>query len=271
MSKEKNLFTVGEDEKMTEEIICVAEDDELEKEAAIPVIVSPTPLQLPLDMGQPKGKEEESTDWRTSKHPKHFVIFLLNEIGRLPKPNSARGSKSMLEKALGQYKQLDSYISQALRSDYDDEVDVQKVDEIRKIVDSYKDEVQDALDGINMMTKQRHHMRRRRAEDEGEEGKLVKEATTPQFKGIQVQMSAFERAVVGAIINGAVSGGRNIEELYKEVKEKYDLTNREELAILQIMADFGYPIFKDRLMMGSKNEDSTRKDNFGEWQSQYYA
>lgn len=270
MLKEKSLFTVGEDEKVTEEIICVAENDEIEREAAIPVIVSPAPQQLPLDVGQPEVKKEESEDWRTSKNPKHFVVFLINEIGRLPKPSDARGSKSMLEKALGMYNSLDGHCSRALRSDYDDEIDVKKVDEIRNLIGRYRDEVQDALDGIEMMTKQKRNMRRRRAEDEGE-GELVKEATTPPFKGIQVQMSAFERAVVGAIINGAVSGGRNIEELYKEAKTKYKFSDREELAILQIMADFGYPIFKDRLTIGSKDEDPTREDNLGEWQSQYYA
>lgn len=270
MLKEKNLFTVGEDEKVTEEIICVAENDENDAEMAIPIIVSPRPQQLPLDIGQSEEKEEESTDWRVSKHPKHFVIFLLNEINRLPKPSDARGSKSMLEKALGMYNALDGHCSRALRSDYDDDIDVKRVDEIRNLINRYKDDVQDALDGIDMMTKQKRNMRRRRAEDEGE-NELVKEATTPSFKGIQVQMSAFERAIVGAIINGAVSGGRQIEELYKEAKDKYKLSDREELAILQIISDFGYPIFKDRLTVGSKDEDPTRDKNFGEWSSNYYA
>lgn len=256
MSKEINLFTVSEDEKMTEEIIVVAEDT--------PIVISPEFTQQ-----KEPDKKEESSDWRVSKHPKHFVIFLIGEINRVLKPNTARGSKSLLEKALGQYKQLDSYISQALRSDYDDHIDVSKVDEIRKIVDSYKDQVQDALDGIDMMTKQKRNIRRRKADEEN--GELIKEATTPTFNGLQVQISAFERAIVGAMINGAVSGGRNIEELYKSAKEKYKFSEREELAILQILADFGYPTFKDRLMVGEKNGDPTRTENFGEWQSQYYA
>lgn len=260
MSKEKDLFTVSENENMAEEIICVAEE-ELDQ-AQVPIIVSPMP-----QISDTK-KEKESTNWRESKHPKHFVVFLVNELNRLPKPADARGSKSMLEKALGMYNAIDGHCSKALRSDYDDEIDVKKVDEIRNMISRYRDEVQDALDGIDMMTKQRRQMRRRRAE---EENGIVKEATTPSLQGIQLHVSAFERAIVGAIINGVVSGGRNVEELYKEAKEKYKFTDREELALLQILEDFGYPVFKDRLMVGEKDEDPTRNKNFGEWQSQYYA
>ena len=72
------------------------------------------------------------------------------------------------------------------------------------------------------------------------------------------------------MINGKVSGGRNMEELYAEAKKKYSLNDREELEILAILADFGYPIFKDRLRLGDK-EDPSRDEGFGEWQSQYHA
>ena len=252
VQKEKSLFVVCEDENQTEEIINVGEDD------IRPIIMSPE-----------NSEEPEDTDWRTSKHPKHFVTFLIKEINRIPKPGDVRGNKSALEKLHGQLAQLDSFISQALRKDYDDEVDVSKVDEIRRMVEKHKDEVQDALDGMEMMSKQKRQMRSRRADEE--EGDLVKEATTPHMNGMQTQISAFERAVVGAIINGAISGGRNIEELYASAKEKYKFTPREELALLQILEDFGYAINRDRLRVGDKDGDPTREDNLGEWQSQYFA
>lgn len=250
MVKEQNLFVVSEDENLTEDKFVVAED----------------PRAHSFEIGE-KKEETEDTNWRTSKHPKHFMPFLINEFNRIIKPAQAFGSKSMLEKAFGQYKQLDSYISQALRSDYDDHIDVKKLDEIRKIVDSYKDQVENALAGIEKMTKQKRQMRRR-GEDESED--MVKEAGTPTMNGLQVQMSAFERAIVGAIINGVVSGGKNIEELYNMANKKYKFSEREELALLQILADMGYPVFKDRLMLGEK-VDPTKSDELGEWQANYYA
>lgn len=254
MVKEKNLFTVTEEE-FTEEIIRVAED-EISNDSII--VSSPDEFI---------EEDKENKDWRVSKKPKHFIIFLVNEVNRIPKPSHIRGNKSMLEKALGMYKQLDSYISKALRSDYDDEIDANKVDEIRGLVNRYENEVQMALDG--MMTMERNKKVRRRRADEDQD--LVKEAGTPHFTGLQVQMSAFERAIVGALINGSVSGGHNIEELYKVAKDKYNFTEREELALLQLLSDFGYPVFKDRLTFGTNDTDPTRKENNGEWMSNYYA
>jgi hypothetical protein len=73
------------------------------------------------------------------------------------------------------------------------------------------------------------------------------------------------------MINGVVSGGRNMDELWKEAKEKYEMNSREELEILQIMADMGYPEFRDRLRVGEKDGDPSREKGFGEWASNYYA
>lgn len=242
MTYEKSLFTVDEEMPKNKEMFVIAEE-EMEK--------------------------EKSEDWRVSKEPKHFVIFLVKEMNRIPKPGEGRGNKTLLEKLLGQYKQLDSFISQAVRSDYDDAIDAKNVDEIRKVLNRYIDETQDALDGMYSMERQRRDMRKRRAEEEN--GEIVKEATTPPYHGVQTQMSLFESAIVRALINAVVSGGRQMEELFEEAKKKYDIKPREELAVLQALEDFGYPIFKDRMMVGDKNEDPTRKENFGEWTSQYYA
>lgn len=284
MTNEKGLFTVSEDEKMTEEIISIAED---ELEGASVVLVpgghgmgpghGPGPMGLGprAEMGacpfaeEGEGEEEESDDWRVSKKPKHFLVFLMNEINRLPKPTSVLGNRSKMEKTLGQYKKLDSYISQALHSDYDDEIDVDKVDKVRALLEKARDDVEDALEGLSQMMKQKKKMRHRRADDTHED-ELVREAGVPHFSGFQMLITPFQRAIAGALINGKVSGGRNLEELWKEAKEKYKMDDREELEILQILADMGYPEFRDRLRLGEDN-DPTRTEGFGEWQSQYYA
>jgi hypothetical protein len=276
MTNEKGLFTVSEDEKLTEEIISVAEGEEYTQEAHSPVMLVPGGGAGPGPMAGPgpagscpmaeSKKDEESNDWRVSKKPKHFIVFLTNEMNRLPQPSSILGNRSMMEKALGQYKKLDSYISNAMHSDYDDEIDVEKVDKIRAVLEKARDEVEDALEGLSHMMKQKKKMRRRRADDT-HEGELVREAGVPQF---QLVVTPFQRAIAGALINGKVSGGRNLEELWKEAKEKYKMDDREELEILQVLADMGYPEFRDRLRLGEDN-DPTRTEGFGEWQSQYYA
>ena len=148
------------------------------------------------------------------------------------------------------------------------------------------------LEAHREMGKQRKHIRRRkRASDDiscpkcaaplweeggnriclacGDDG-MVKEAGTPHFEGLQYQISALERALVGMLINATVAGGRDMEELFAKLEKKYKLTDRETLAIRQILSDMGYPVFKDRARIG-EDEDPSNPDEPREWQAQYYA
>jgi hypothetical protein len=126
------------------------------------------------------------------------------------------------------------------------------------------------LEGISELKRNKKKMkRRRRAEEDGEA--MTKEAGVPHFQGFQMLITPFQRAIAGALINGKVSGGRNMEELWVSAKKKYDMNGREELEILQILADMGYPEFKDRLRAGETEDDPSRTEGHGEWQSQYHA
>ena len=40
-------------------------------------------------------------------------------------------------------------------------------------------------------------------------------------------------------------------DTFEALKEKYDISEREELSIMQICMDSGFPIFKDRGTVGS--------------------
>jgi hypothetical protein len=173
-----------------------------------------------------------------------------------------------MERSLGQWKALDGHCSQALRGDYEGTLEVDSLDKTRRFIETTIDALEDALHAMTDMKKSRKNQRRRRGENELDS--LTKEATAPHFNGFQMIITPFQRAIVGSMINGKVSGGRNMEELYAEAKKKYSLNDREELEILAILADFGYPIFKDRLRLGD-NEDPSRDEGFGEWMSSYHA
>lgn len=85
-----------------------------------------------------------------------------------------------------------------------------------------------------------------------------KEAFTPK---LQVVVTPFERAISGIIINSVVAGGKPLEDVFEFLKKKYDLTIREELAIMQVVMDSGFPIFRDRGTISSKKGDE--KDGYG--------
>lgn len=264
MTVEKALFTVSEDDR-TEEIFVVAEDA-VAGGMISPKVPNMVPMNIPQNAQMAKDKKEEDEDWLKTKDPKHFTIFIIKELNRMPKVHSVLGNRSLLEQAIGQLKKLDSHISSALRSDYDNVIDAAKVDEARKGILKNIDDCEDALMAMDQMHRQKRKMRR--AEDE--QNGLMKEAGTAQFQGIQQTITAFEKAIVTALINSVVSGGKNIEHMYEKAKKKYKFTDREELAIMQLLADFGYPVFKDRLTLGEE-VDVSEPEETGEWQANYIA
>jgi hypothetical protein len=96
----------------------------------------------------------------------------------------------------------------------------------------------------------------------GSEG-LEKIANTPK---VNLMVSAFENAIVGSLINGACSGGKNIEDLYHKLETKYKFTDREKLAIPALLASYGYPMILDRVKIEDNNDE-----NDGEMSKTYQA
>jgi hypothetical protein len=251
------------------------------------------PIPIPGE-GDTKLQQQtnDSRSWLQTQEAKDFLPFLMTEFKRIaPGSNSSRG-KSETERALGQMKRLNSYISKALQSDYDGGIDVGQVDKVRQSIEAAVDRLEQVLEAISDLGRQKKRLRRRKASDdslcsecelplwEGESGKIclscdkqdgiVREAATPRFNGLQYQISGFERAIIGTLINGKVSGGRDIEELYGRLKKKYGITDREHLAIIQAMSDMGYPVFLDRARIGEEEYQEDDK-NYGEWQRQYFS
>jgi len=103
-----------------------------------------------------------------------------------------------------------------------------------------------------------------------DEAELRKTAMIPR---IQLVVQPFERAIAGIIVNSVVSGGKPLEEVYDFLKEKYKLTDREELAVMQVVMDYGYPIFKDRGTIGDKaDKDTSNGKKHGiEFIKQYFS
>ncbi len=97
---------------------------------------------------------------------------------------------------------------------------------------------------------------------------LRKTAAHPK---LQLFVTPFERAISGIIINSVVSGGKPLEEVYDFLKEKYELTEREELAVMQIIMDSGFPIFKDRGTFSSKKDKDSGKKHGIEFIKNYFA
>jgi hypothetical protein len=251
-------------------------------------------LLVEEDEADAKDKEPvKPKTWEQDKEHSQFVAYIIDKKNKIPKHSGE--TIPGCERAKSFLKSIDNEISQAMRTDLDGVIDEQQIDAVRKELDSMIDRLDRQINKLKKKTKKAEVEVRMISEGQCEKCKSVapmwhdvinnkvvcmhceaenaedatgleKTAGTPI---INVYVTAFERAVVGTIVNSAVSGGRDIEETYERLKNKYNFTPREELAIQQLVADYGYPVYKDR---GLLNEPADPAAGDGvEWQTNYHA
>jgi hypothetical protein len=150
------------------------------------------------------------------------------------------------EKAIIYLSKLNNEISEAVRLDSGDDLDVVNLEDYRVKIMS---DIVLLKNRLSSLKKKLNESERGRISSASN---MSKTATTPI---LQVIVTPFERAVAGIIVNSVVSGGKPFEDVYEHLKKKYDLSIRDELSIMQILMDGGYHIFKDRGSIGSDPGD----------------
>jgi len=245
----------------------------------------------PLSYEPEQEEEQKAKDWTTDGDHAQFVQYVMDKKKSIPRHTGE--TVPGCERAKAFLKSLDSEISKAMRSDLKGVIDEQQIDGMRK-------EIDDMIERLDKQIKKLRGTKKASLDvklfAEGHCNKcdtespmwqdiandklvcmhceaetlnpetLEKSASTPI---LNVYMSPFERAIVGTMINSKVSAGKNIEETYDRLKNKYNFTPREELAIQQLVSDYGYPIYKDR---GLLNEPSDPAAGDGvDWMTNYHA
>lgn len=288
---------VSEEEMNLEEPLVVSEDaaDDAAMGPVADLVVNEVDVVPGSDMPfLPEQKvEDKPKDWANDGDHGQFVQYLKDKIQKVPRHTGK--TVPGCERALSYLKSLDNEISKAMRSDLDGKIDEAEIDGLRKKISDDCERLEKHIEKLRGTLKKGdvevrmvstgqceqceavtplwHDTANDRmvclhcnADTASGSDEIKKEAGTPI---LNVYLTAFERAIVGTIINSAVSAGNNIEETYHLLKNKYNFTPREELAIQQLIADYGYPIYKDR---GRLNEESDPAAGDGvDWVTNYHA
>jgi len=231
-------------------------------------------------------KVVEEVSWEKSKKPEHFMAWAHEQLQNIPQHSGKTISGS--ERALSFLKDLSNKASQAMKADLYGAIDEMELDTLRKDIQKMIDRLENHIERLQKNASVRFivdgvckacdssapvwtdpatnsHVCLA-CDSKVDTDDLQKTAGTP---AVSVYMTPFERAVVSTIINATVSGGRNIEESYLKMKNKYDFTPREEMSFQQLISDHGYPIIKDR---GLINEPSDPASGDGmDFSTQYHA
>jgi hypothetical protein len=277
-------------EDLGEDVIEVIEDDleaEIPTEDYVHDTVPGSDAEY-VEFNADDTVEVREKSWEEDKDPALFIDYLKDKLTKIPRHsgNTIPGC----ERATAYVKDLDNQASRAMRADYDGKIDEEELDKIRKDMQKMVDRLENHIERLskNASIQKVRFISEGYCETcdssapvwydpandrsicvacESETGdELKKTATTPV---VNVYMTPFERAVVGTIINAKVSGGRNIEEVYEKLKNKYNFTPREELAFVQLISDHGYPIYRDRGLINEPT-DPASGDNV-EFQTNYYS
>lgn len=206
-----------------------------------------------------KSKKPPKWDWE-SKGPTGFIAWVKERCDDVPKHSGY--DTAGIERAISYLEKLDNEISKAMKMDLDGELDADKIEEVRAKIDDGVERLHARLDKVSKKGKKK---KKADADNVG----LVKEAQKiPGIAGIVVTVPLSISAIVRTCINGSVSAGHDIEDMFKKLSKKYKLTDREVFESLQLFADMGFPMRRDRGIDPDEDFDPTSSDNF-DYMAQY--
>lgn len=233
------------------------------------------------ESNKPKKIERPKT-WQQDRAVDNFMDYLKDAYpNKIPKHDGTTvlGCK----RAIKYIEKVLKEISEAIRKDDDNNLDVPQLESTRinmmkdiivlrdhmsKLEKKIKEQLKGKVSKASLETDLIKYAEEIEEVFHAQQDELTKTAFHPK---IHLTVTAFERAISGIIINAVIAGGKPIEEVFEYLREKYDLDIREELAIMQIIMDSGFPIFKDR---GTLSENPERKmDNSRgiEYIKQYFS
>lgn len=181
-------------------------------------------------------------------------------------PRHSGRDVSGLERAISWIERVIKELSKAMRTDYRGEIDTNDCETMRDGLEESIVKMNDRLSRVRALKYPRYKKTKTAGFYSGDG--LVKEAQkAPLITGITVTVPLFIARLARVLINGTVSAGHSIEDMYDSLKEEYDLTKREEAELQQLVADMGYPVFQDR-GIGGEITDRSRSDNY-DWAASY--
>lgn len=206
-----------------------------------------------------KSKRDPKWDWESTL-PHGFVGWIKTKLDEVPK-HSGKDTAG-IERAISFMDRLDNEISKAMRGDLEGQLDANKIEEVRAQIDDGIERLHVRLDLI----KSKKGKRKKKAE---EQSGMVKEAQkATNITGIVITVDLLISRIARACINGMVSAGHDIEDIFEKQAKYYELDKREKAMTMQLLSDMGYPLRQDRGLPIDEDVDMTSTDNV-DWAANY--
>jgi hypothetical protein len=183
-------------------------------------------------------------------------------------PHSGRNTTG-LERAIAYLEALDREITKAMRTDLKNEIDDEMSEYARDQIENGLERLFDRLESVKSGKYKRYQKKKSKAW--AEEAGMVKEAQkATNITGITITVPLLISRIARVCINGMVSAGHDIEDMFKRQVEEYSLDKREQAELSQLLADMGYAMRQDRGYPVGTPVDTWRSDNY-DWNANYHG
>jgi hypothetical protein len=193
---------------------------------------------------KPKG----AWDWKhviESKGPEGFFMWVKQRIDSVPKHSGY--DKAGLLRAVGYLEKLANEVSKAMREDLDGKLDADKIEHLLAQVEDGVERIHERIDKISKK-------KSRKKKSEFDQTGIVKEAQKlPTINGITIVVPLFISRIARVCLNGMVSAGHSLQDMYDQQCEKWDLTEREKAEVQQLIEDLGYGCVQNRGLIADKD------------------
>lgn len=223
-----------------------------------------------LEVGDDGDVEVSDDPWDWGGVAKNFLPWLSKMMQSIP-VHSGRDTAG-LERAMAYLEAVDREISKAVRIDLNNEIAIDAVEKARDEIQRGLERLEERLEQVksSKYPKKNKGKKNKKKADEEQDG-LIKEAQkATQIGGIVVTVPLLISFIARACINGMVSAGHDIEDMFVKLAKRYKLSDREQAELIQLLSDMNYPVRRDRGIPLGDETDTTSSDNF-DWAANYHA
>ncbi len=200
-----------------------------------------------------KVEEVDPWDW-SAGGLKNFLSWLNVKLKGVPSHSGT--DTTGLERAVAYLESLDRIISQAVRKDIKNELDIGKIENAREEIRKGVSRLEDRLEKVNA----NRYKKKKKKADQDQDG-IVKEAQKIAGVGsIVVSVPLIISHCARICINSSVSHGHDIEDTFNKLADKYKLSLREKTETRRLLSDMGWYV-KDLEGDFDKDFDPSSEDN----------
>lgn len=224
-----------------EVVVETSEGDEIKQDfdftlPAVPGGESQEDIVPDLEVEEESDVIVENDPWKWTI--KQFLPWLQDKMKSIPKHTGFETSG--VERALSYLYALDKEISKAVRQDINNEIAVEHVEKARDEIYNGISRLEDRLE--KLQSKKHPNKRKKRAEEAEE---LIKNAM--KSARFEVNVPIFISFIARVIINSSVSAGKDAEDIFNKLVERYKLDKREQVSVLQVLQDMGFNFWNREL------------------------